>query len=49
MKASKITIEFAFNNKSEFITYKDITVWVAMKKVKKQFGEVIIYEIKTEY
>jgi hypothetical protein len=49
MKADKITIEFAFNNKSEFISFKNCTVWDAMKKIKKQYGEVIIYEIKTEY
>ena len=49
MKASKITIEFSFNNKCEFISFKDITVWDAMKKIKKQYGEVMIYEIKTEY
>ena len=47
--ASKITIEIIFNDKIEFVTYKDITVWEAMKKLKKNYGEVYIYELKTEY
>lgn len=48
-EASTITIEIMLNNKIEFITYKNITVWQAMKKLKKNYGEVYIYEIKTEY
>ncbi len=47
--ASKITIEIMFNDKIEFVTYKDITVWEAMKKLKKSYGEVYIYELKTQY
>lgn len=48
-KASKITIEITLNNKIEFITFYNVTVWDAMKKLKKLHGEVYIYEIKTEY
>jgi hypothetical protein len=48
-EASKVIIEILFDNKIEFITYKNITVWEAMKKIKKNYGEVYIYEIKTEY
>lgn len=47
--ASKITIEILLNNKPEYVTFNDITVWDAMKKLKKLHGEVYIYEIKTEY
>jgi hypothetical protein len=49
MKASKITIEFVLNNKLEFATFSNITVWEAMSKLKKQYGEVIIYDVKTIY
>lgn len=49
MKASKIIIEILLNEKLEFITYKNITVWDCLKKIKKDFGEVIIYDVKTEY
>jgi len=47
--ASKITIEIMLNNKIEFVTYENISVWEAMKKLKKNYGEVYIYELKTEY
>ena len=47
--ASKITIEIMLNNTLEYITYEDITVWEAMKKLKKNYGEVYIYDIKTKY
>lgn len=47
--ASKITIEILLDNKIEFIKYENITVWEAMKKLKKNYGEVYIYEIKTKY
>jgi hypothetical protein len=46
---SKIIIEIILNNKIEFITYENISVWEAMKKLKKNFGEVYIYGIETEY
>ena len=47
--ASKITIEILLDNKIEFFKYENITVWEAMKKLKKNYGEVYIYEIKTKY
>lgn len=47
--ASKITIEILLNNKPEYVTFYDITVWEAMKKIKKLYGEVYIWGIKTEY
>jgi hypothetical protein len=47
--ASKITIEISFNNQLEFITYTDTTVWQAMKQLKKKYGEVYIFDIKTKY
>ena len=47
--ASKITIEISFNNQLEFITYNDMTVWEAMKQLKKKYGEVYIFDIKTKY
>lgn len=46
---SKITIEICLNNKPEFITYENISVWEAMKKLKKNLGEIYIYNIQTEY
>lgn len=49
MKAIKVTIEFAFNNALEFKTYEDITVFSAMSKLKKEFGEVMIYNVSTQY
>ena len=49
MKATKITIEFLNNETLEFISYKNMTVWNSIKSLKKQYGEVIIYNIKTEY
>ena len=47
--ASKITIEIMFNNQLEYVTYENITVWEAMKKIKKNYGEVYIYNIITKY
>jgi|LakMenEpi03Aug12_release.lakeMendotaPanAssembly.Ray.scaffolds.fasta_scaffold2971226_1 hypothetical protein len=49
MKATKITIEFSHNESIEFFTYKNMTVWSALKYLKKQFGEVLIYNINTQY
>lgn len=46
---SKITIEFMLNLKVEYITYENISVWEAMKKLKKIYGEVYIYGIETKY
>jgi hypothetical protein len=47
--ASKITIEISLNDQLEYITFENITVWEAMKKLKKNYGEVYIYDIKTKY
>jgi hypothetical protein len=49
MKASKITIEIAFNNKIEFVSFTNITVWEAIKQLKKKYGEVLIYDLKAQY
>ena len=49
MKALKITIEIALFNKLVFVTYDNMTVWNALKLLKKQYGEILIYDIKTEY
>jgi hypothetical protein len=49
MKSSKVTIEIAFNNQLEFVTFTNTTVWEAMKQLKKKYGEVLIYDVKAEY
>ncbi len=49
MKATSIIIEIALNGKLEFIHYNNVTVWNAFKQLKKQYGEVLIYNIKTDY
>jgi len=49
MKSSKIIIEIAFNNKLEYITFTNMTVWEAMKQLKKKYGEVLIYDVNVAY
>lgn len=52
MKALEITIEFATSENAtntEFRTYKDTTVFYVVSKLRKEFPNVIIYDIKARY
>lgn len=49
MKAEKITIEIGYENKLEFVTYKNIEVMKAMQKLNKEYKNCIIYKLVTIY
>jgi len=49
MEALEVIIEVALNSKLEFIHYYNVSVQDAMKQLKKQHGNLIIYNIKTKY
>jgi len=49
MKATYITIEIGYNMECIFVTYKNISVYSALNKVKKEYKDSIVYSVKAEY
>lgn len=49
MKATKIEFEFGYNDSLTFASFFNVTFDEAYKKLIKQFKNIIIYSVKTEY
>lgn len=49
MKAIKIIIEIGYNDECKFLTFKNETVFNAIKNIEKNYKGCLIYNVKTEY
>jgi len=49
MKAVYLTVEIGYKDECIFVTYKNISVYAALSKVKKEYKDSIVYSLKAEY